>query len=304
MQTILVPTDFSDNAANALQYALGLAQHTRARLILFHNSEVPVTYGGTNLFAAGDLGLGTDPFVPGSALMSPELEKIYQAKLEELATDLRRQTGDTLSVASIYQWGSLTGNLNEVIAQEKVDLVVIGTHGSSSFLDRLVGSTAVSVLQDTRQAVLAIPSEARYRLPQKVAFATDLESEEQGYLAQALAFARPFGASLTLVHVDRKPPAQPDVQQQHLEALRRHFPGQDLPLVTVEEENIARGLGRYIRQEQPDVIALGLHERGFLASLFHSSVTEELAYHTSVPLLGLPGKPLDPAAAENQAGLS
>ncbi|MGV3502637.1 MAG: universal stress protein [Adhaeribacter sp.] len=292
MQTILVPTDFSDNAANALQYALGLAQYSKAKLILFHNSEVPVTYGGTNLFAAGDLGLGSDPFVPGSALMNPELEKIYQAKLGDLASSLHQQTGGALSISTIYQWGPLTTNLNEVIAQEGVDLVVIGTHGSTSFLDRLIGSTAVSVLQDARQPVLAIPSQARYRPPRKIVFAADLENQERGYLSQALAFAGAFGASLSLVHVNRQTPADLSSQQQHLEDLRSYFPGQNLPLVTLEEENIARGLDQYVRQQQVDVIALGLHERGFLSSLFHNSVTEQLAYHSSVPLLGLPEKPL------------
>lgn len=299
MQTILVPTDFSDNAANALAYAVGLARHLQARLILFHNSEIPVTYGGTNLFAAGDLGLGTDPFVPGTALMSPELEKIYQAKLNDLAAELRQQTGGSLPVSTIYQWGTLTANLNEIILQEKVSLVVMGTHGSTSFLDRLIGSTTVSVLQEVRQAVLAIPDQARFQVPGKIVFAAELANDEQVYLTQALAFARLFGASLTLVHVNRKAPADQAGQQQHLEALRQRFPDQPLPLVTLEEENIARGLDHLVRQQQADLIALGLHDRGFLASLFHSSVTEQLSYQAAVPLLGLPEKPYVFEAAAN-----
>lgn len=291
MQTILVPTDFSDNAANALAYALSLARHLQGRIILFHNSEIPVTYGSTNLFGAGDLGLGTDPFVPGTALMSPELEKIYQARLDDLAADLRQQTGGSLPVSTIYQWGTLTANLNEIILQEKVSLVVMGTHGSSSFLDRLIGSTTVSVLQEVRQAVLAIPGGSSFQVPRKIVFAADLENDEQAYLAQALAFARAFGASLSLVHVNNKASADPAGQQRHLEALRQGFPDQPLPLVSLEEENIARGLDHLVGQEQADVIALGLHDRGFLASLFHDSVTEQLAYHSAVPLLGLPEKP-------------
>ena len=85
MKTILVPTDFSDNAANALDYALGLARHTQGRIILFHNSDIPLTYSGTNLFSAGDLALGTDPLLPAAAMANPELEMIYQDKLEQLA---------------------------------------------------------------------------------------------------------------------------------------------------------------------------------------------------------------------------
>jgi nucleotide-binding universal stress UspA family protein len=291
MKTILVPTDFSDNAANALDYALALARHTQGRIILFHNSDIPLTYSGTNLFSAGDLALGTDPLLPAAAMTNPELEKIYQEKLQQLADQVRQQTGDSLAITSQYHWGSLTDNLNNIINQEKVDLVVMGTKGATSFLDRLIGTTTASVLKEAHQAVLAIPSEARFKIPQKIAFAADLENDEQVYLSQALAFARPFGAGITLVHVNREHQEDIASQQKRLADIRRQFPEQPLPLFTLEDKQVALGLETFIRENQADLIAVGIHERSFLEYLFHSSVTEQLAYHTSIPLLALPEKP-------------
>jgi nucleotide-binding universal stress UspA family protein len=61
--------------------------------------------------------------------------------------------------------------------------------------------------------------------------------------------------------------------------------------VTLEEENVAKGLEAFIRDHQADLVAVGIHDRSFLANLFHSSVTEQLAYHTSIPLLALPENP-------------
>jgi nucleotide-binding universal stress UspA family protein len=290
MKTILVPTDFSDNAANALDYALALARHTQGRIILFHNSDIPLTYSGTNLFSAGDLALGTDPLLPAAAMTNPELEKIYQEKLQQLADQVRQQTGDSLAITSQYHWGSLTDNLNNIINQEKVDLVVMGTKGATSFLDRLIGTTTASVLKEAHQAVLAIPSEARFKIPQKIAFAADLENDEQVYLSQALAFARPFGAGITLVHVNREHQEDIASQQKRLADIRRQFPEQPLPLFTLEDKQVALGLETFIRENQADLIAVGIHERSFLEYLFHSSVTEQLAY-TSIPLLALPEKP-------------
>ena len=291
MKTILVPTDFSDNAANALDYALGLARHTQGRIILFHNSDIPLTYSGTNLFSAGDLALGTDPLLPGAAMANPELEKIYQEKLQQLADKARRQTGDSQDITSQYHWGSLTDNLNDIIRQEKVDLVVMGTKGAASFLDRLIGTTTASVLKEAQQAVLAIPTEARFKIPQKIAFAADLENDEQVYLSQVLAFARPFGAGVALVHVDRGHQGDMASRQERMADIRRRFPEQPLPLFTLEEKQVAQELETFIRENQADLIAVGIHERSYLEYLFHSSVTEQLAFHTSIPLLALPEKP-------------
>jgi nucleotide-binding universal stress UspA family protein len=291
MKTILVPTDFSDTAANALDYAIGLARHTQGRIILFHNTDIPVTYSGTNLFAAGDLALGSDPLVPGTALANLELEKIYREKLEQLATQYRRQTGDSLPITTRYQWGPLTSNLNDMIDEEKVDLVVMGTTGETSFLDRLIGGTTVSVLQEAHQAVMAIPREARFKIPHKIALATDLENDAPAFLPQVLAFARYFGAAIALVHVDREQPLHPERQQQCIAELRRQYPEQALPLVILEEENVAKGLQTFVREYQADLVAVGIHARGFLASLFHSSVSADLAYHTAIPLLAVPAKP-------------
>lgn len=289
MKTILVPTDFSDNAANALDYAIGLARYVQGSIILFHNSDIPVTYSGTNLFSAGDLALGSDPLVPGAALATPDLEKIFQAKLEELADQYRQRTGGSLPIATRYQWGGLTDNLNDILRQDQVDLVVMGTRGATTFLDRLIGSTTTSVLQQAHQPVLAIPAEARFQPPKKIAFAAELEHDEQVYLSQLLAFARPFGAAIALVHVNRE--RESAGLEQRLAELRRQFPDQPLPLVQLEEENVAKGLETFIRDQQAELMAVGIHERGFWASLFHSSVTEQLAYHTSIPLLALPEKP-------------
>lgn len=291
MKTILVPTDFSDNAANALDYAIGLAQHLQGRIILFHNSDIPLTYSGGNLFSAGDMALGTDPLLPAAALANPELEKIYQEKLEQLAAKVRRQTGGSLPFTTQYHWGSLTGNLNDIIRQEMVDLVVMGTKGAASFLDRLIGTTTASVIEEAHQAVLVIPSEARFKVPRQIAFAADLEGDEQIYLSQLLAFARPFGALITLVHVSREQPEEVARQQQQLAHLRRQFPQQPLPLVTLDEKQVAQGLGLFMQENQADLLALGVHERSFLEYIFNSSVTQELAYHTSIPLLALPERP-------------
>jgi nucleotide-binding universal stress UspA family protein len=291
MKTLLVPTDFSDNAANALDYALGLARHTQGRIILFHNSDIPLNYTGTNLFSAGDLALGTDPLLPAAALANPELEKIYQDKLQQLANQVRQQTGESLAITTQYHWGSLTDNLNAIIGQEKVDLVVMGTRGAASFLDRLIGTTTASVLKEAHQAVLAIPTEARFKIPQKIAFAADLENDEQVYLSQVLAFARSFGAGIALVHVNRQHQGDRSSQEKRLADIRRQFPEQPLPLVTLEEKQVALGLETFIRENQADLIAVGIHERSFLEYLFHSSVTEQLAYHTAIPLLALPEKP-------------
>jgi nucleotide-binding universal stress UspA family protein len=288
MKKILVPTDFSENAANALVYAIQLVKLVNGKLIIFHNADFPLNYTGTNIFPGGDLGMGIDPAYPAGVLNNPELEHIQQERINQLATRVRQDMGNTIPVKTFYKYGSFTDNLSEVIREEQADLVVMGTHGASTFLDRLVGTNTASVIKNSLVPVLAIPAEARFKPIKHIAYAVDLESDEDIFLDQLIAFAKPFGAIITLVHI--KTENQPDkiTDRMLLKELRTRYPGQYLQMTERQGKTVAQGLEEFIIESGSDLLAIGIHKHGFFHSVFHSTVPEQLVFHNTIPVVALP----------------
>ena len=293
MKNILVPTDFSENAANALTYAIQLVKFVKGRLLLFHNAEIPPNFAGNNIFTAGDLTMGMNAAYPGGVFPNQELEQLQQDNLNQLASRVRQDMGSNFPVDTFYMYGSLTDNLNEIVRKEQVDLVVMGTTGASTFLERFIGTNTASVIKRTQVPVLAIPAEATFTLPHKIAYAADLELEEDIFLNQLLNFAQPYGANITLVHI--KSENQVDIINDELiqEELRQKYPNQQLQLLERPGKTVALGLENYIREVGSDLLAVGIHEHSFIYTLFHSSVPEQLIFHTTVPVLALPEKPIN-----------
>ncbi|KAA5541150.1 universal stress protein [Adhaeribacter rhizoryzae] len=295
MKNILVPTDFSDNAANALAYAVQLARFAQGQIILFHNAELPINYAGANIYAAGagDIGIGATPLYPGVGFPEPEMERMQQEKLNSLAEQILQDRQFHIPVKTVFKYGSLTGNIADLVREEQVDLIIMGTKGANSFLDRLVGTNTASVIKETHGVpVLAIPSEARFTAPHRIVFAADLENETAIYLNQLLTFAQPFGAQITLVHIVSQNKPELINEELILSELRTRFPEHQLQLVKRTGETVAQGLENYLKEHPADLLAVGIHTHGFWYSLFHSSVTEELVFHAALPLLALPEKPI------------
>lgn len=288
MKTIAVPTDFSENAAYALKYAVELARHTSGKIILFHNIDVPANLFGDDLLATADYSLGTFPISPLTMGIMPELENINKEKLQELAAQLRFEADNKLIVETSYNWGSLSDNLNELIYNEAVDLVVMGTKGTYNFLNRLAGTNTASFIQVTQAPVLTIPTAARFQPFRNIAYATALEDDESLFLHQLVNFAESFKADITLVNVKSNQQLDIVADEQILNDIRKKFQNRNFNLVQLNKNKIAESIESFVSEHNFDLLAVAIHERSFLSSLFHTSISEQLALQSVIPLLALP----------------
>ncbi len=139
-RTILVPTDFSEDAAHAIREARRVlhAVDGKARLVLLHAYHLPVEFTA----------LGTVPVTP--RLFSDAAEQA-QRQLEELATPLRKLG---LTVDVVTREGYPPTVIEEEARAANVDLIAMGTHGRSGIRHFLLGSTAERVVQHAPCPVL------------------------------------------------------------------------------------------------------------------------------------------------------
>jgi nucleotide-binding universal stress UspA family protein len=144
-KTILCPLDFSRASTRALEYALALAKAADARLILLHVIE--------NVL--GDMG--------ADALGHLSVDEYYLHLEREALTQLRAVVPDAARVWARPEErvvrGRASRDILKIVAEERVELVVMGVHGRSA-LDRLVfGSTTHRVIREAGCPVLTLRGE-------------------------------------------------------------------------------------------------------------------------------------------------
>jgi nucleotide-binding universal stress UspA family protein len=140
IRRILVPTDFSECSKQAIAYAYELAQAFGAKLVLLHVLEDLPSYIG---------------FIPpgGAAMLLEDLER--QARLD-LAEVLPEAEAAEVEVTRQVVVGSPYHVIIQVAAAEKVDLIVIATHGRTGFSHLVMGSVAERVLRTAPCPVMTI----------------------------------------------------------------------------------------------------------------------------------------------------
>ena len=135
---ILYPTDFSEPSYEALQAAIELALHFSSELCIVHVVS-PVT---------------TSPADPGSSfLVLQEMEKAAREALNEI---VKKRIPKELSVRQIVVVGGAAEEIIQISEKERVDLIVIATHGQTGWRHLVFGSVAEKVVRLAPCPVLTI----------------------------------------------------------------------------------------------------------------------------------------------------
>ena len=113
MKTILVPTDYSDVASNALHYAVELAKSSNSKIILLHAYQIPVPTGE----------------VPIMIITPQELEDENTKRINNLKKKITDKTKGKIVIESLVRAGFTVEEITNVIKEKDVDLVVMGITG-------------------------------------------------------------------------------------------------------------------------------------------------------------------------------
>ena len=187
---ILVPVDFSERSLGILPYARAVAAQYHAPLTLMHVVSP--------FFMVPPTGLSGEVWIPVPGSTVTDRAK----QLEEWAPDQL----EGIEVRRLVYEGDTVGQIVSFATSEKIDLVVISTHGYGVLRRFLIGSVAAKLLHDLECPVLTgvhLEDAARSEPVKitKVLCAVDLGPETTSALSYATRFARDFSAELEVVHV-------------------------------------------------------------------------------------------------------
>jgi universal stress protein A len=142
IRSIMAPTDFSAHSEESVRYACGLAERLGAALHLVHIlSEI--------------LPVGPDPLL--MPVMPPEYYKENEDRAREsLGRLLDPGWGTPCSVVTEVCWGSPVESIVSYAVDQRVDLIVIATHGRTGLSHVLLGSVAERIVREAPCPVLTI----------------------------------------------------------------------------------------------------------------------------------------------------
>ena len=200
LKNILYATDFSPAAEAALPYALGLAKQYGATVHALH-VRMPATY----------------PIVGPEAMPQVIEAAEEQAKFE--AQQLHETFANVPHDVAVRE-GDLWPTINDMLREQKIDMIVIGTHGRTGVGRVLLGSVAEEIFRRAPCPVLTvgphISKDTAHRLEMKeILYATDFSPESLAALPYAVSLAQEHQARLTLLNVIGEPKAGDLVEPQH-----------------------------------------------------------------------------------------
>jgi nucleotide-binding universal stress UspA family protein len=277
MKTILVPTDFSTTAQAAVNVAINIARKAGAELILLHVLE-EIEEGSFNVEGEASGSTPTE-----YSLFTLKLIQKTRSQLETLVSETRRQG---LKVRGKLRLGNSFHGIHVTIAEQNVDLVVMGTKGSSGYEEVMVGSNAEKVVRRCSCPVLSVherPVNADFK---SIVFATSLKEEELPFSRVVKKTQELYNCPVHIVRVNTPGMFINDhTVTEKMESFVKQAEFKNYTLNVYNDFTEEEGIIRFAEKVNADMIAMATHGRRGLAHLLESSIAEDVVNHSRRPVL-------------------
>jgi nucleotide-binding universal stress UspA family protein len=275
MVKILVPTDFSETAENAMVYAINLAKKLDGKIVFFHSNHLPIIMPQTPL----------DEF---DGLLNKELES-NRAALVDLVTKITKKNGfESKDYSVALEIGFAADEIPECAKKENCNLIVMGTNGASG-LNYLIGSNAHAVMKNSKIPVIAVPKVFDgMRNPEKIVLATDYK-KTANQLSMMNKISEKFDAEIMVLNVQNKANDKHSFEEQkEVQSIKKSIMPFKHSFHTEMNENIAESINTFASKNKAGLIVMVAHEPDFMEKLFGLSMTKEITHNSTTPVMVIP----------------
>lgn len=274
MKTILYATDYSLNSVAALHYAHTLCFKLKAKLLLLHVFDEPMS-------------LATKVSLT-YLKKERDLYETHQMKLEAFCYEYLKDKPIVTNrqVIAIENRSSSDGIL-EAIVIHSPDMVVVGTKGGSALKEFLLGSTAIGLIKKAPCTVLTVPEKTTYTPPHTLVYATDFEEADIFAIRQLAKIAEAFKAAIKIVHITTKAEYEEDRQVEWLKKmLEQKVNYKPMGFERILSEDILKELHTYIERSGASILGMLERDNGSLMrKLMHKDLVIAMESNVTIPLL-------------------
>jgi len=273
MKKILVPVDLSTESENALDLAVQIARKSDAQIILLHVLDETV---GQSFNTVGEI-----DFTDSSSLHNVYVIELLNKTKNDLRELKEREAYTGVNITEHIRVGGVYQRISESIVSEQVDLIVMGSKGSSGIEELLIGSNTEKVIRHAKCPVLTVKEKTDLSGVKKLLFASDLFTEQHDLIDKLKQFVALLDLELTIAKINTHHNwlSNKEVLNQLEEfSKKHHLDGSKLQVY--DDGYIEDGIIRLAEMEKADIIAMGTHGRTGIAHIIAGSETENLANHS------------------------
>ncbi|HEU4497598.1 MAG TPA: universal stress protein [Flavobacterium sp.] len=272
MKRILFPTDFSETAINAFQYALKMADSLEAEILLLHTFEMPI-------INSAEIPINFKEIYDTLEVQQMAHFKEHIPQLKQIAYS---SSMGHIRMTHLLKSGDLTYAMKEAVAEHHINLVVMGTGGASGWLDSFFGSHAGEAITALPVPVMSIPAEARYKKIKTIAFANLYREKDFEALKRLSEIAKKFNAGIKSIYVKKSSSA---ISAEEIRIWEERCSGLGVQFFVIPHDDVKQTIEDFIESQDVGLLAMLTEKRGFFEDFFSTSLAQKMSYKIHVPVL-------------------
>jgi nucleotide-binding universal stress UspA family protein len=268
MKKIIVPTDFSIQAENALRVAADIIRENNGEIFLLHQLDLPLHLANN---ASSNL---------------PEAVFFMKLAKEKFDNLLKADYLQGITIHGDVETGAAFSGIMNTVKRHNADLIVMGSHGTEGMRNLFIGSNAEKVVRNSEVPVLVVKDRKKKLDVNDFVFATDLDPNATSALKEASAFAKKTKCNLHLLYVNTPSNflSTREAEAKVAEYLK-NVNVRPTDYTIYNDNSVEEGVFNYTKDVKGDIIGMANHGRKGLSHFFNGSVSEDVVNHSSLPVI-------------------
>lgn len=275
---VLLPTDFSENAWNAISYAIDFFKSKECNFYLLHVNRIE------------NMVVGTESYMPTTDVIEEVFVKPSRNKLRQLLKEIseHHKTNKKHSFYTLTDNYFFLESVRKHVEEKKIDMIVMGTKGASGLKEFIVGSNTGDIITKVKCTTLVVPEDAKYNQLEEIAFPSDFNlSYDISILKPLTDVIKDTKSNLRIIHIQNKDASLNPEQQNNKELLNDYFEEFNPSFHFLTNKKVEDAIQCFVESRNIDMIVMVAKNLNYFQNiLFHTKV-EKITYHTDVPFLVL-----------------
>lgn len=274
---ILILTDFSSNAYNAIKYAMELYKRNSVEFFILH-AYYHSGFSKENLLVPE----------PNEEVLK-KIAETSNKNMEKLKVQMSSfEANDNHEFQYLLEFGPYFEIVKKTVKQLEINLIVMGTQGKTNNKSVILGSNAVNTMEQIQDCpVFAIPANVTYIAPNEIVFPTSYRTQyNEKELATLEEISRITNSPIRILHIQNNKSLS-EAQEKNKELLAHILQPAVFTHHLLFEMDVQDGVRSFVQSRNSEMIAFVNKKHNFFGSIFSNPMVKELGKHSKVPLLAM-----------------